>query len=110
VFQGPSTLADLAGSYHYAALGYNGGFFPSDFHITADGALTGTEARGRFSGSVTLIAPNRNAYKVNLSYFDDRFPDVEQRSEYVTFASPEQPRQLLLFAGLGVLRLVYTGP
>lgn len=111
LFGGAAGLSALAGSYHYAPLGGQG-FFPSDFRIGTDGVLTGTETRGTFTGTIRQIQPARNAYAVTLTYVDFRFPDVQSRSEYVTYLDAGTSPQLLLFATAdrSVLPLTKVGP
>ena len=108
---GPASVADLSGAYHYEHFG--GGFFASDFRFAADGTIKGTEERGTFTGSVQALVPGRNGYRVQLSYFDLRAPGVEDRHEYVTYTGPAPRHDLMLFPASGEgspLPLFYVGP
>jgi len=64
-YASPVVLANVAGTYA-STLTSSG--YPISGRLTATGALSGSDAFGTLTGTLTAVDPSRNAFRVNVTY------------------------------------------
>jgi hypothetical protein len=58
-------MANVAGAYTSTVTSSG---YPISGRLTSAGAITGTDAFGAFSGTITAVDPAKNAFRVNVTY------------------------------------------
>ncbi|WP_243382703.1 hypothetical protein [Geothrix alkalitolerans] len=64
-YASPVVLANVAGTYASTATSSG---FPINGRLTSTGALSGSDAFGTLTGTLTAVDPAKNAFRVNVTY------------------------------------------
>ena len=64
-YASPVVMANVAGAYSSTTTSSG---YPIGGRLASSGALSGTDAFGSFSGTLTAVDPAKNAFRVNVTY------------------------------------------
>lgn len=64
-YASPVVLANVAGAYSSTTTSSG---YPISGRLTSSGALSGTDAFGSFTGTLTAVDPAKNAFRVSVAY------------------------------------------